>query len=109
MGSINEEEVRTDLKPPPFWSISEDIVLGMIAFSAHSLANKHPFKEHPANKDVPKNPLYRGPPVTASNSPRNANMDEAIAKLLGLCLKKPSQKSSTLEGGETYILAQQKA
>lgn len=40
------------VKPTPFWHLSEEMVLKLIAITAQSLAAEKAFADHPANKDV---------------------------------------------------------
>lgn len=87
---ITQEEAGT--VAANWWSMSEQVVLELIGISAKMLSQseQEPFLGHPANKDLPGNPLYCR---TNLNSFRMCNVDVRNPR------KKLAASSKPQEGG----------
>jgi len=63
--------VPSEVTPPPFYHLSEDLILHMIALNARRMAFKKvdPYSQHPGlREDVPDNAMYRPPPEGLESS-----------------------------------------
>lgn len=74
------DHVRLD-----FWHLSEDTILDLIALAAQRLRGQEPWRDHPANRDVPGNIMFR-PAIHAAcsnSSKENAPIRVDILRMLG--------------------------
>jgi len=82
---------------PPFYSLSEENCLNLIALAAHALAHVKPFEDHPACKDLPWNVMYRKPLRDATGTKTSSGegvvgspeLDRAVGRL---CQQDKQQK-----------------
>merc|ERR1712217_201712 len=58
---LDSEVLQNEVAPPPFWQITEEMVLSLIALAAQAKGPVTPFRDHPANRELPDNPMYRKP------------------------------------------------
>merc|ERR1712039_1000815 len=58
---LDSEVLQNEVAPPPFWQVTEEMVLSLIALAAQAKGPTPPFRDHPANRELSDNPMYRKP------------------------------------------------
>merc|ERR1712083_904776 len=82
-----DSDVQHTVAPPPFWHLSEETLLQLIALAVQPLLHLETFRDHPANRDIPGNRMFRRFPRTQAGT---HDADEIISQV-GRLTKRPSE------------------
>lgn len=76
--------------PPPYWHVNEEVALQLIALCAQALSQKGHFAEHPANRNLPGNVMYRRPLKITEGSEGLSTL-ETLDRLVGRHMNRPQE------------------